>query len=114
MSIERLEQNLVYVNEQLELVALVEKLQRNPTFKKVIVQGYFKDEAVRQVSLLSDPAMQDPDRQLLITNAMRGIGELQSWLDSFRMREEQLKKRKYDIEQELEYRANNPTEDDSE
>ena len=108
--VEKLEETLKMANEGIELADLIEKLHRNPTFKKVILQGYYEDEAVRLVTLLSDSNMQQPEQQQLIQNAMRGIGELRSWFNGMQQRGSQLQKVKNDVEQELQYIANNPVE----
>ncbi|MBP93668.1 MAG: hypothetical protein CMC55_06075 [Flavobacteriaceae bacterium] len=105
---------LAEVNEGIELAENITKLTKNSLFKKVILQGYFKDEAVRLVSLLSDANQQSPEVQALINNAMRGIGELQSWLNANIQMGIQLRKEKRDIEQELEVLANEPDEEDVE
>lgn len=112
----QLEHNLNLVNEALSLSESADKLMRNPQFKKVIEQGYYKDEAIRLVSLLSEPNMQDAEQQQLIQNAMRGIGELKSWFNGLFRRAEQMKKMKVDIENELQYISNNPSvlDEDSE
>lgn len=112
--VEQLERNLATVKEAIELADLVDKLDRNPTFKKVFHQSYFQDEAVRLVSLLSAPSMQSAEQQALINNAMRGIGELKTWLEAVRQRGTQCLKAKADIEAELEYIASNPTEFENE
>jgi hypothetical protein len=109
-NVEQLENNLNYAKEGIELAEGIDKLFRNPTFKKVILQGYFEKEAIRLVSLLSDPSMQDEDNQTSIQNAMRGIGELRSWLNAMSQRATQLEKMKYDIEKEIQHITDNPTE----
>lgn len=108
-NVEKLEENLAYAKEGLELAEGIDKLYRNPTFKKVILQGYFEKEAIRLVTLLSDPNMQDEHNQTLIQNSMRGIGELRTWFNAMNQRATQLEKMKHDIERELEFISNNPT-----
>lgn len=106
--VEQLTSNLEYAIKGIELGEAIQKLAKNPQFKKVILQGYYEEEAQRLVSLLSDPNMQKPEEQQLIINGMRGIGELKTWFNAMLQRAEQLKKLKLDTEQELNYIDNNP------
>lgn len=100
-----------FCNKGISLAEGIEKLNNNVQFKKVILTGYFEEEAVRLVSLLSDHNMQGDENQQLVTNAMRGIGELRSWLGAMTQRAEQFKKMKLDYEQELEHLGNSPEAD---
>ncbi len=111
---QKLEETLKLANEGIELGELIEKLHRNPTFKKVILQSYYEEEAVRLVGLLSDANMQQAEQQQLIQNAMRGIGELKSWFNGMCQRATQLTKLKHDTEQELHYISTNPVEIENE
>lgn len=52
------------------------RLESNRDFKKLIADGYLKDEAVRLVHLKADPSMQTPDRQAAIDRDISGIGAL--------------------------------------
>lgn len=57
---------------------MLNKLMSNREFKKVIVEGYFKDESVRLVSLLGDPAMESHREEII--RSMDGISQLQVFL----------------------------------
>ena len=98
-------------NNGIALAEGIEKLYSNAQFKKVILKGYFEEEAVRLVALLADSNMQSELNQKYIHNAMLGIGELQTWLRAMIQRSDQLKKMKLDCEQELEHLSNNPEAD---
>lgn len=58
----------------------VARLMSNKDFKKIILQGYFKDEAVRLVHLKADPAMQSEESQRSIVLQMDAIGSFHQYL----------------------------------
>lgn len=62
-----------------DLGTSLEKLRSNREFKKVILDGYFKDEAIRLVHLKSDPSMQTPEKQDAIIRSIDAIGSLVSY-----------------------------------
>lgn len=55
------------------------KLLKNANFKKIISDGYFQDEAAKLVMLKSEPAMDTPEMQTKVDNAIIGIGALQQY-----------------------------------
>lgn len=57
----------------------LERLRQNRDFKAVILDGYFKQEAIRLVHLKADPAMQSPDMQKSIVAQMDAIGSLNQY-----------------------------------
>lgn len=52
----------------------LERLYNNQDFKDIILEGYFKDEAVRLVGLIEDPAMEDDQEGL--KRSMIGVSAL--------------------------------------
>jgi len=54
-------------------------LTDNPDFKKLVLEGYFKDESVRLVLLKAEPGMQTKEHQEAILKSMDGIGMLQQY-----------------------------------
>ena len=76
-----IEANIKNSKELIDLGASVERLKSHRDFKKVIIDGYFKDEAVRLVHLKADPNMQTPDRQASIIRDMDAIGAFASYLN---------------------------------
>ena len=66
--------------KQQELGQSVARLMTNRDFKKIILEGYFKDEAVRLVHLKQDPAVQSADSQRNIIRDMDSIGVLAAYL----------------------------------
>jgi hypothetical protein len=55
----------------------LQRLHKNRDFKKIILEGYFKDEPARLVGLKGDANMQDEARQAAIVKEIDGIGTLQ-------------------------------------
>ena len=71
--ITELELSLDYAKK---LVARGEALQRvhaNRDFKEIVLEGYFKEEAIRLVMLKGDPSMQDQTSQLSIIKQIDAI-----------------------------------------
>lgn len=60
----------------------LERLRNNRDFKKVITEGYFEDEAVRLVHLMSDSNMQSPEIQTSIHNQMIAIGVFRDYVET--------------------------------
>ena len=56
------------------------KLMNSKTFKDVIEEGYFKEEAARLVMAKSSNL--NPDQMRLIDNMICGIGALSNWFES--------------------------------
>ena len=70
------------INEARERVdrgKMAERLALVPEFKKLILEGYFRDEASRLVLLLSDPMLDETTRNHVLRD-MTGIGGLQRYL----------------------------------
>lgn len=66
-------------NETIDFAKSLDKLHKNRDFKKVILEGYFKEEAIRLVNLKADPAVQSPERQESIIQAIDAIGALRNF-----------------------------------
>lgn len=60
------------------------RLALNPDFKKIIIDGYLRDEAVRLVHLKADPAMQTPDKQASVIRQVDSIGNLSAYFTTIR------------------------------
>ena len=57
------------------------RLMTNPDFKDLILEGYFKDECIRLVSLKAAHEMRDEEHQTYLVKAMDGIGSLQQYFN---------------------------------
>lgn len=71
-----LDQQIKDARPQLDLAAALERLRVNPDFKKLVVEGYLKNEAVRLVHLKADPNMSAPQHQAAIVRDIDSIGAL--------------------------------------
>ena len=67
-----------------DLGAAVERLCNNRDFKKVFLEGYFEQEAIRLVHLKSDSNMQTQGSQESILKLMDAIGSVRQYLDTKR------------------------------
>ena len=54
----------------------LERLFKNPDFKKIIMEDYFEKEPARLVGLLTDSEMQDESNQTGLKNDMIGVSVL--------------------------------------
>lgn len=59
---------------QIGLAEALDKLHKNRDFKKVFLDGYFKDEAIRLVELKGYPSTQREDMQADIVKQIDAIG----------------------------------------
>ena len=58
----------------------LEKLFKNAAFKKIISDGYFKDEAARIAQAITNPEMQDEVDQRSLDEMFRAIGHFNNYL----------------------------------
>lgn len=73
----------ISINEAKNRVAIknsLDRLTRDPNFERVILTGYFMEEASRLVLLKADPAMQSTESQLAITKCIDAIGHFRQYL----------------------------------
>lgn len=84
--IQQLETNIQQDKKLVELGASLERLRSNRDFKKVILEGYFEQEAVRLVHLKADPNMQSADSQKSIVSQMDAIGSLAQYFYALQAR----------------------------
>lgn len=85
MSNDQIEQIELNIEDAKQIVARkqsVENLLKNTHFKRVITEGYFKDEASRLVLLKADMNYQTPESQAQIDKSIIGIGYLRQYLSS--------------------------------
>lgn len=75
-TITAIEGNIQKARAVLEFQAALERLRGNRDFKKVVLEGYFEQEAIRLVHLKSDQNMQSPVIQQSIVNQIDAIGQL--------------------------------------
>lgn len=80
--IEQLELNIEDAKEIVSRKRAVENLLKNDDFKKVITEGYFKDEASRLVLLKADMNYQTVESQSQMDKSIISIGYLRQYLSS--------------------------------
>lgn len=80
LTLERIMEERATAQETIKAYEHVEKLHKNASFKKIILEGYFKDAAVRSAPLLAQPA-NSPVRAGA-ENTMIGIGALQMYFSA--------------------------------
>ncbi len=76
--VEEIELSLEKAKELVERKRMAEKLASNREFKKLVLDGYFKDEAVRLVGLLGDPGAAPYREQIQLE--MAGISMFQQFM----------------------------------
>lgn len=77
--VQEIQLTLDEAKKKVKLGEALERLERNKDFKLLIDEEFLKQEAIRQVSLLSDPAFQTPHMQASVISDMRGGATLQSF-----------------------------------
>ena len=84
--IQAVELNIKRAKELIDLGTALDHLRSNRDFKKVIIDGYFSDEAVRLVHLKGDPSMQGESSQTSIIKQMDSIASLYQYFFTIDMR----------------------------
>lgn len=79
--IKSLQDSITSYRKDAELADSLNRLKGNRDFRKLVLEGYFKDEAVRLVHLKADPAMATPDRQASVVREIDAIGSFRGYLD---------------------------------
>lgn len=77
--LQQLEASIKQSDELIELGNCLERLRNNRDFKKIIIEGYFEQEAVRLVHLKADNNMQSVESQKSIVAQMDAIGNLSQY-----------------------------------
>jgi hypothetical protein len=65
-----------------ELANALEELEKNPNFKKLILEGYFKDFAVNQTSMLATDYVRKSGSRPEIMERLVAISNLQDWFNT--------------------------------
>ena len=80
-TVEAIERSIKQARVAVEEGNALERLRNNKDFKKVIIEGYFREEAIRLVHLKADPSMQSVDSQKSIVAQMDAIGSFNQYLN---------------------------------
>ena len=86
LELQKIEQSIKQSQKVVDLGESLERLVNNRDFKKVILEGYFEQEAIRLVHLKSDDNMQTYESQEAIEKQMIGIGSFSAYLNALRIR----------------------------
>lgn len=89
--IEQVELSIEEATKVVEFGEALQRLERNPDFKKVIFEGYFTTEAARLVMLTGDTTLK-PEQQDNTLHSIRGIAELRNFLFARKALAEQMAK----------------------
>lgn len=81
-TISAIERNIEKAKVVLDFSAALERLRNNRDFKKVVLEGYFEQEAIRLVHLTSDPNMQAPAIKQSIESQIAAIGQLSQFFST--------------------------------
>lgn len=78
--ISEVELTIKQAKDAIALKDAVVKLSNNREFRKIITEGYFKNEAARLTHLFSDPTILLNNQQEMVRNDLLGIGGLERYL----------------------------------
>lgn len=79
-NLETIELSIKHAKKSVDLMKSLDKLTRNRDFKQVVLEGFFEKEAIRLVTLKSDPNMQDELNQKAILGQIDAIGNFRQYL----------------------------------
>ena len=78
--IQALENSIKHATVMVEMGNALDRLRSNKDFRRVVLDGYFKDEAIRLVMLKADTKMQSIESQASIVKQMDAIGSFNQYL----------------------------------
>ena len=78
--ITELDKSIQANKELVEIGNALDRLRANKDFRKIILTGYFEQEAIRLVHLKAAEHMKTPDRQQSVVTQMDSIGNLHQYL----------------------------------
>jgi hypothetical protein len=81
-TIQAIEDNIRQARKIVEVGEALERLKANKDFKKVMLEGYFEQEAIRLVHLKSDQNVQSPDMQKSINAQIEAIGAVSQYFST--------------------------------
>lgn len=79
--IEMLELSIEEAKKMVKAAESAKKLAKNSDFKKIIMEGYFVEEAARLALLYSDPNIPDNVREFIVRD-INGVGALKRYLQT--------------------------------
>ena len=82
--LQQVEATIADAQEYLEFANNEETLSKNDSFKTLVIDGYFRDEAARLAGLLAEPSMVDKVNQRELQSALKGISHFRQYLINIR------------------------------
>ena len=80
--VHQVELSIQEAKKQIDRKNALVRLSNNKEYKEIFLDGYFKEFAIQQVMLKSEPAQQDAKNQEIIVKNIDGIGALRTHLQS--------------------------------
>lgn len=80
--IQAIEANIKEAQKIADAGESLERLKLNRDFKRIVLEGYFEQEAIRLVHLKADPSMQSADMQKSIVTQMDAIGAMHQYFNT--------------------------------
>jgi hypothetical protein len=84
--LQQLDLSIKHAQKTVDLGDALARLRNNRDFKKVVEEGYFNQEAIRLVHLMSDANMQTPEIQSSIYKQMVAVGVFRDYLETLETR----------------------------
>jgi hypothetical protein len=78
-TIQAIEENIKQAKKIAEVGESLDRLKANRDFKRVVIEGYFEQEAIRLVHLKSDPNLQSAEHQKSIMAQIDAIGAVSQY-----------------------------------
>lgn len=80
--LQQLERSIKQAQKLVDLGESLERLRSNRDFKKIFIEGYFEQEAIRLVHLRADQNMQSADSRKSIDAQIDAIGTVHQYLQT--------------------------------
>lgn len=78
--LDQLEVTIEQAQEAIKNMDALKQLEKHKAFKRIISEGFFKDEASRMVLLKADPSMASPEMQESLDNGIIACGHFRQYL----------------------------------
>lgn len=85
ISVQELEQHIELLKEQKKLPESLDRLMKNEDFKRIILNEYLREEAIRATMLKADPQMASEENQKRVENTLIGVSQLNQFIQRIRV-----------------------------
>lgn len=102
LQLQGLNNQIDQAKRDLDLAKALANLEGNADFKKIVSEGYLREEAVRLVMLKGDPQVSLPHQQAAILRDIDAIGSLSEYFRIIRKLGEKAERSIKDAESEIE------------